>query len=139
MFLWILSSDSSVIFCHDTKLKTHGKDLLAPNIAIYIAKWLSLQFSVCMHIDATGTRIFCFELGVLTAFLHNVGQLVGSLAPGTAWIFYNIFQAERKKTPFVLQSKTHQQNIRVILCRTSDFIKINQYNTCDCSYLSHVM
>lgn len=91
-----------------------------------------------MHIDATGTRIFCFELGVLTAFLHNVGQLVGSLAPGTAWIFYNIFQAERENTPFVLQSKTRQQNIRVILSKTSDFIKINQY-TCDCIYLSHVM
>lgn len=118
----MLSSNSTVIFCHDTKLKTHGKDLLAPNIAFYIAKWLSLQFSVCMHIDATGTRIFCFELGVLTAFLHNVGQLVGSLAPGTAWIFYNIFQAERENTSFVLKSKTLHQNICVNISKTSHII-----------------
>mmetsp|Transcript_33182 Transcript_33182/g.53404 ORF Transcript_33182/g.53404 Transcript_33182/m.53404 type:complete len:321 (+) Transcript_33182:328-1290(+) len=47
-----------------------------------------------MHNDATGTRIlFVFELWVLTAFLHNISQLVSSLAPGARGSFYNVFQA----------------------------------------------
>ena len=45
---------------------------------------------------------FVFELWVLTAFLHNISQLVSSLAPGARGSFYNVFQAERNNKQSLL-------------------------------------